>query len=391
MNSSSLFKVPHYRCNSKIVFVSSCCYCLAFYDLENLFWCIIPSIVLLYHVLRHNKSLVSALGFGVLWAGVVYGFHCGGMVYSLYLLKPHYIWVVVWMVATLYCMFYVCCLFVACAVVCRVRIIAFVGVALCISLHFWIVDAHALWIFGVEGGYCLANPLIPLSRFFIREPHPVPESFCIIRTSHKPFQAVDPRENVRAFFKLVACERMKNNTLCCIITPESALPFALNKYENILKIFCNYSHALPLLMGSFFEDDHGVHNCFYYFSDGILQCIYKKKHAMPCAEMIPQWCNYAWVRELFLNNNQCARSKISGERQVISLSDVHIYPIICSEFFCTAALKKVPRHTTALVLVNDAWFAHSFLSAVAYHYAALQAWWCGKKIIYVSFFKDGCL
>lgn len=53
-------------------------------------------------------------------------------------------------------------------------------------------------------------------------------------------------------------------------------------------------------------------------------------------------------------------------------------------------METVPAHAVGLVLVNDAWFAHASLVEAAYHYARIMGWWYGKKIVYVSFYKEGC-
>ena len=397
MNYLSSFNVTQYRLNSKVAFVSAFFYCLAFIDLARFFWCIIPALLFFMRSIYACDSVGVAVKRALQWGCMVYGLHCASVVYSLFIMRPHYGLLVWWMIATIYLASYTIVLFVLCVGV-RVlgakRIIARSLLTCCLVVaYFWLVESHAFWIFGVRGGCCLVSPLIPLSRFFLNNSAPAASYIGIVRTPYVPLQHVEPAAWVRNFFKLVAHEREKNSDILCIITPESALPFALNKHTELLRIFCDYSRMMPLLIGSFFEDCQAVSNCFYYFCEGKLSQRYVKQHLMPCIEVMPSWCNNEFLC-LFFNTNAVAfqkKPKHVPMRRCMYVKDVALYPIICSELFCDSILSGVSDTEYVVALVNDAWFSYSFCAECAFVYAQVQAWWYGKKIIYVSFFKDGCL
>lgn len=406
MNIRFIYRVAQCSLNSKIVFASAFFYCLAFIALESLFLCIIPALFLLSFVFYKNLSVHCAWYLGLWWGILVYGFHCGLIFYSLYLIKPHFIIIFLWFLATLYLSISMMALFIVVAylqqkiflwrrcpfwlpIIARCALIFF-----SVSTYFWWIDNYAFFIFGVEGGCCLVSPIIPLGQLINLSEEHIPLSLCIIRPQYKPCQEVDPDVFVYAFFNQIADERNKNKSIRCIITPESALPFALNKHPKLLKILCDYSYGISLLVGSFLRHNSTMYNCFYFFSHGILQEIYIKQHALPLTEMIPWWCDISCLRALFLKNNG-GRESVVFEKNSLRISchiktdddeNIFFYPILCSEFFCTHSFRNIPESVTALVLVNDAWFANHALRDAALKYARFQAWWYKKKMLYVSYF-----
>lgn len=396
MDFKYTYRVPHCSLDGKIVFSSAVLYCFSCFCLDYLFWCIIPSLALLLWVLVRAHSFFSAVWQGLLWGGIVYGAHLGCVFYSLYIIRPHWVLIIVWFFSVFYLALHTLLLFtLSLWFQKKVRIVALriIVCSLLVFSYFIFMDTRALWIFCVDGGYCLASPSIALGYFFpsVRQSIAVPANLACIRTNYGPCQDIDPNQCMVFFFESLAHARCKNDSIQGVVTPESALPFPLNKHPQILRMLCDYSHIMPLLVGSFYEHEQGVDNSYYYFIDGALSAIIIKQHLMPLTEMMPWWCDCEIARALFLKNSRSSRPFDNNKkmnRECCALGNDIVYPLICSEIFCTDALKKIPHNAHALMLVNDSWFKYFFLARATYIYASVKAWWYGKKMLYVSWCCD---
>jgi hypothetical protein len=399
--------------NSKFVLFSACLYSVSFLFMECFFWLMVPASLLLLAACVSARSAWQ----GLLWGLIVYGVQSGVLIYGLYLIRPSWILVVGWLGITLYLAAFMAAVFFVSSHSFKFIPSVFIKVILSVFLLggcFYCVDRYSLFVFGVEGGYCLANPLLPLVYGV--------ESYCtknnnefelawrkhiaVVRTDYVPCAEVDSREMMRDFLGECATRLAHNSSITLFVTPESAFPFVLNKNRAVFAGFSDNSHALcgtHFFVGSFYkekkyEESNQIRNGFYWFADGVCKKFYSKQHAMPFVEMVPGWCNFSVVQALFLSEASCSCVHDYGQTDYIRepcelVPGIFFHPLICSEVFCTDMLAHVPPGVVALVLVNDAWFAHPMLWQVARLYVVMQAWWYGVSVLYVSyrydFFKYG--
>ena len=377
--------------NHNRVLISALFYLLAFVFLDQLFWLMLPALFFLISALVHGSSWRQ----GFIWGVVVYGGHLGILYYALAMIRPSWWLIALWGCTTLYLTAHVVVLFFVCAQLhekLRSKTARLCCVLALVCFCFWWIDRKALWVFDAEGGYCLANPLLPLVHGWCqmsdcesKEHAPAwIDQLGIVRLPSRPGQDVDPVESVREFFGKVAHARSVKPKMVCCITPESSLPFPLNKHKKVMDVISDNCSGLALFIGSFYDDGLFVHNGHYWFVEGKLQKFIGKQHVMPLVEKMPRWCNWQKLRLLFLGNGkECC---VDGQRReaLELLPGRYFYPIICSELFCTNMLKNVPRGAVALVLVNDAWFGATILPQLLWLYALMQAWWYRVPMLYVS-------
>lgn len=343
----------------------------------------------------------ATVWYGLVWGLIVYGIHSGVLVYSLHHIRPSFLLVVGWLGITFYLSLYSASLFFFVSNVMKKihdRLLCALLSIIALTSCFFVIDQHSFFIFGVKGGYCLVNPLLPLvygfKKYFGAEIHN-PEWFnqvVIIRTSYVPCAPVDTYQLFNAF----AAER--DRKLSCgscprvVVTPESAFPVALNKNVSLCNRISDNSRRAHFIIGGFFEDDaHRFYNGFYWFADGAYKHFVAKQHAIPFVEMMPRWCDFSSVRRLFLGECSECIPEADSFRMAYELLPGHFfYPLVCSEVFCAGMISRVPKGTIALVLVNDSWFVSPMLWRAAYLYVLMQAWWHQVPTLYVSYKYDFC-
>lgn len=307
--------------------------------------------------------------------------------YALWAIKASYIIWLLWVLVVFLCACYaalLCALIVLVNKTIKNSFMRSCLVLLCMDAFFWWIDQYSLLPFGAAEGICFVNPLIPAAKMFMPETLDAFQyGIGIVRTEYAPCQPVDVECCMHDFFRHVAIERERHPQISCIVTPESALPFVLNNHPEQMAACADYARSLPLLIGSFYEEEGCICNALYWFSAGRLQKVIRKQHALMVTESIPRWCDCAALRELFVGEHSFA--VVAEVREPLELVEgVFFYPLLCSELFCTDMIIHVPEGAHVLALVNDSWFGNSSLAENLRAYARMKAWWQGKKMIYIS-------
>jgi apolipoprotein N-acyltransferase len=174
-----------------------------------------------------------------------------------------------------------------------------------------------------------------------------------------------------------------------IIFPESAFPFALNTYPEIVSYWYT---AIPrerrdqivIILGAHRICGKRVFNSCYMLKSGSIQHVYDKQHGLLWVERIPEWSHAVGLGDI-MTKHAFLFSQSEGLRSPFAAHTVRFDPLICSDnFFNTGADLSPAQGHTRLCLVNDAWCKHTFLPDLLYNTIYLYARLNRYQVLYIS-------
>jgi hypothetical protein len=318
-----------------------------------------------------------------------------------------------------------------------------------IALWLFIIwtDWYSMWIFGIQEGYPLMHPLIPLAQkpallgllpiigkalltgVFLLLPASVvlllwyknykaglffcsaivPWLLCLWlgqaereipfwqnQIKSLPYMAYSVAKNPMVVVKVVGNQLKKIITQYpetdIIIMPESA--FNVSNFANLPELIeCwgaeRLGKKIHVVFGASRWHNGNYYNSLHWVYNGVLQNCCDKRHAMLLSERLPLWMNNALMYQVYFS--QAPVVEISScERIKLFLSEgVDFIPYICSELFCNESPDDIYRDTPIMVLVNDSFFISSVCSLYIQQLLVLLArskaiqW--QRDIVYVSY------
>lgn len=245
---------------------------------------------------------------------------------------------------------------------------------------FWRNYVQAITIFG-----CL---MLYLTNAFL--PHKSCEKpvwlNCIAALYPPPAKQLSTYEKFQTLEKNMLKLCAEKDMLTCIICPESTLPLALNEYPEKLKEWSETPlKDLSIIVGAHRKTGSVFFNCSYLIQDCRITQFYDKRKPLFFTEKLPLYCeNLAMIRSLFLRNSIIFSSGASLPSSFVINHECHLMPIICSELFLSSTDEIKNSDIPLVALVNDSWFAVSYVQYLLELCAQLKAISWKKDIVYVS-------
>lgn len=178
-----------------------------------------------------------------------------------------------------------------------------------------------------------------------------------------------------------------------IFMPESAVPFPVSATGPVGAALCSLSRGRVLVFGAHRieqqADQENIFNTAFCLSDGAISFLHDKAHGMLGFERLPKFLQSDWVIRglgpllgtgFFTQADRADRLCRCGG----NLPDFLV--LICSEFFYRYDRCGIPADTVIVALVNDAWFAGTFIPALLVRTARLRALELQRGILYLSYF-----
>lgn len=434
-----------------LLIFSGILYAIPFLLSDHFWWLIFTFPIPLLYVTR---MVTLSFIHGYVWGCVVFALHLSGGIHVIASMA-HESWpigVAIGIAMILYQALYPALLFWSVAQIISIFSVQSLVVRLFIySSALWLfimwTDWYCMWIFGVQEGYPLMHPLIPLAHN--------PALLCLLPILGKLL--------LTGLFLLVplSCTLLlwyKNNRalllLCAAVAPWIAcwwagvsetqqfywhnqiksLPYMAcstvsnpivvvkvvgNKLRNIIEQYpeteiiimpesaFNVSNFadFPELLQLWNEDCLGkaVHFVFgasrwrngnYYNSlhwvyNGVLQSYHDKKHAMLLSERLSPWMSNTIMRQVYFSKD--APIALSSDERIkfAFLQDIAFVPYICSELF----FNELPDHTHGdspiIAVINDSMFLGdwcvSYIQKLLVLLARYKAIQWQRDIVYVSY------
>jgi hypothetical protein len=160
-----------------------------------------------------------------------------------------------------------------------------------------------------------------------------------------------------------------------LLAPESSFPFQINELPDIVDLWANtLDENCFFAFGTYRSNGNRTFRTTCIMNqDGILQFVDKQK-MMPFAE----------------RNLAPAEQQMPAKARLAS--DLTLVPLVCFEFFIDiSSVKRAnDQNDLPIIFANDFWFAPYF-KALLRNQARLAEAWYGKKLIYLSHYKDLCI
>lgn len=304
------------------------------------------------------------------------------------------------------------------------------------------IDQYCMWIFGVQEGYPLMNPLIILAQhptllsflpllgkhvmliFFLLVPtaiviviwHKNIWSFLFFMIAIAPWiyweshpSNNEQDKNIYTHIKSLPLmirthhssdairilARHLNNLIAkhpatnIVVMPESALnmfgPHDLSLLNEYLQ------KKIHLIFGACHCTNGCYYNALYWVHGDKIQARFNKKHAMIMTERLSYWMDTECIHAMYFRNNMCITVS-DNERKVLHIThDNAFIPYICSELFFSEYPDDNDNTIPIIAIINDTLLIGSYLQELIYLIARLKAIQWQQEIIYVSYGKSVCI
>ena len=311
-----------------------------------------------------------------------------------------------------------------------------VGVMLVsMAAYYTFIARFSLSFIGEIQGYPFLSPLIPLAqyRWFLllgtflssfvtssvlhvhlaEQGAPIFNESSIATTIHLPGQEriiclkLDENEEYlhepgvvgQRIYQKLAALNLSEGDKACIIATESAFPFALNEYPEIVRF---WGQALPastsLCVGGFrtqqFNDKEKSYQSVFLIRQGRIINYYDKEKRVALAEWVPKfWRQFSWMHDLFLKDKDyISRGHNKSKQSLFTISDnLVLAPQICSDMFFDDEEGSVDSQPAlGCWLVNDSWFP-PYMRRILANFAVLKAQSLGQPVLYITSSGVVCL
>lgn len=431
-----------------MLILSALLYALSFFLSEYFWWLIFTYPIPLFYSIR---SVRFSFIHGYIWGCAVFALHTSGFIYIMACMAHEY-WVIgilLGAVMILYQALFPAFLFWFVAQYNVSPVVRLCLWAVILWLFIVWVDWYSMWIFGIQEGYSLMHPLIPLAQqpallwllpilgkqcltiLFLLVPTSVvlmlwyknyitvlffccafvPWLFSLwvgqseLQNLHwhstiksLPYMACSVAKNPVVTIKCVANQLKKiiaqNPAINIIIMPESAFNVSnFADFPELLQLWNSDSlgKAVHILFGASRWDGGNYYNSLHWVYDGALQCYHDKRHAMLVSERL-SWLNVALINQIYFNQGAVVTISSCQRRSLSLLENVQFVPYICSELFCNELPDDKYQGVPIIVIVNDALFMGSFWSLYIQQLLVLLAkvkaiqW--QRDIVYVSYVES---
>ena len=379
-----------------IIILSALLYSFAFI-LSLLSWCVIPAVFLLFIIFKNlpQCSFKKTILYGIVWGFLVASIHTSWLIIMLISkINTPLIWAIL-----LYGTFvsYLTILFLLFFLVIkyfqmplpewfRLIIILFI-----FKIFFSFLSKYGLFIFGFNaGGYPFFSPMIPLMHY-------VKKPAIVNNIGHIPI--VYDTAGKRVVFNQEQATQKMFHALCkfnnknkgCIITGESAYPWALNLNNKAIKLFsAALTSKQTFLLGSIYKDQQGLEfQAVYLLTDKGIKKIICKKHAVPFFERMPTFLKKCTMIRAVLNAPVDFNTNENATIDTIFVQSIGSARIaICSDFFLGRLRFNIGKaSTTTLLIVNDGWYV-SYFRKIMENFTLLEALCNEVSIVYIGHFYN---
>lgn len=158
-----------------------------------------------------------------------------------------------------------------------------------------------------------------------------------------------------------------NNLVELIIMPESALNCtAFSDNPALMKLWGmqTLGKKIHIILGTFRWDGTHYHNSVYWMYDGTLRCFFDKRHAMLLVERLPNWLEGSCIQKLYFSFSPCVTIAQTSRPLMQITSEISFVPYICSELFFNEKPDDSYPAIPILALCNDS----SFITPYYYSY-----------------------
>lgn len=266
-------------------------------------------------------------------------------------------------------------------------------IAACFSRHF----LTAVWVIGTAGVavslaryfyttllWCIGSYTILLFSCWMSQPSTLikmPSVCCVVPRSQSREQETywERAHNIEILLQ----HAHKTTGADLFIFPESAFPYALNHVPEVLSLW--KSAPGICVLGAHYQKKGKLYNSFYVFDTQSSRITYRydKKSPLFFTETIPTfWKKLSWCHQLFLTNNLPFNK--GKQRTTLFLKKLgSLSPYICADLF----MKRNPCKPAdySICIVNDSWFASSYIPRLMFLHARYKALQSQQNIIYVSY------
>jgi hypothetical protein len=431
---------------------SAVLYALPFLFTQHLWWLVFFfPIPFLYLTRTNNLSFIH----GYIWGVITFFLHLSGGIYVIACMAGERWWVgvVLGSVVALYqalsaALFFWCATLAARFFQLKSPLVRLCLWTVTLALFITWTDWYSLWIFGIQEGYPLMHPLIPLAQ------HPqllllpivgkplltvllllVPAScvvllwfrngktviFCIlaclpwvlcwykdIPELKKPewlahvrtiaYMAHSKATNPIAMIKSAGNEFKKvieqHPDTTVIIMPESAFNCSgLADKPELLQLWGEQclGKVVHLIFGSFRQVNNDYYNTAHWVYNGQLQCCFDKRHAMLVSERLSWLGAVSALQDVYFGALPVTAIATNDRVQLSVVDGVACVPYICSELFFNEYPDDAYGNIPVIALVNDtpfmrpgALYIHNLLLLVA----RLKAIAWQRDIVYVSYARS---
>lgn len=423
-----------------LILISSFFYAASFYIPYCWWMALVWPVFFIYAAIQPAFSVKHC----IIWAVIAMGLHCAPIVYALTQLPnflPYYLLIGAFILigyATLIC----CIVLLPTIYILQKRNLCSVARAALwagsLTLLFLLLTKYGFLPFGIQSGYSLFDPLIPLIR--------MPELLCIASHNqtaalilffataataaitiqkqtitslatltflislwivgcafYKPrigkqlpvciqpmprsfSKAADPLYVINSIQEMVLDALAASPTATTFIFPESAVGFCLSDYKTVEAWGQNgIGKPVHLIIGGIRKQQNNQYNCVYWFYDGTLQLVFDKRFPVPLVE-----CQLARCPEILLLRTSSPICMGSNPRPEIVINDeIALVPYICSDLFFNTTPDDEYPNTPILAVCNDTYSPAPLrnLMRSATHYKAV----CWKRSVVYIDYHHSCL
>jgi len=425
---------------------SAVLYALPFLWSAHVWWLIfIFPIPLLYLTRIQNLSFMH----GFVWGVIVFLLHLSGGICVVTRLagESWLIGVLLGMGMILYQALFPAIIFWCTAIIIRFFQLQSPALRLCIWLSalalfiFW-TDQYCMWVFGIQEGYPLMHPLLPLAQqpcllvllpiigkqlltmllllvpasfvlliwyknyrgLFLFESACVPWLLCSLmhvphiqqpnwyrKIKSLPWMAHSCVDNPVVTIKVVGNQLKKiiaqYPEVEVVVMPESA--FNVSNFEylpELLQLWNAYHLSKPIhvVFGTCRAKEDNYYNSLHWVSNGVLQKCFDKKHAMLITERLSDWMDIDYMRTIYFKSDlSIARS--SNNRTQLHMVATDFVPYICSELFFNHVPDDNYCQAPIIAIVNDTLLEGSYIQNLLVLLARFRAMQWQRDIVYVSY------
>jgi hypothetical protein len=196
------------------------------------------------------------------------------------------------------------------------------------------------------------------------------------------------RDHVRAICHIMShvedsCRQ--NPAAACILFPESSI-YAENAFPE--RGACTYqkdwSYTGNMVIGGFRRCGTRLHNTIWFISAAQVIDYFDKQHVVPITEYIPWWAGWLDIgRQFFAHISEISPS-LDKQRPLWEITTgLHVVPYICSELFLAHRPRDAYGTLPILALCNNAW-APKMTRWIMARAIALRAVSWQRTIIYIA-------
>lgn len=426
--------------------VSAILYFLPFF-LSNYFWWLIFvfPIPLLYATRTYIISFID----GYLWSVLVFLLHGSGGICAIGCMaqESELIGYLIGIAVAFYAaLFPALCFFISACIMqyCRInhpliRLLITAGVLFLFII--W-ADSYCLWIFGNPEGYPLMHPLLPLTQwpslltllpivgkqvltvFFLLVPLSVVVLMwykncaaifflsCAIgmwiepalmfydkkkyprheRVASLPLMVNCTGNNPSVMMRTIGnhCRKIiaDNPPIDLVAMPESACNLSNDTEIKELVHWWGEQQigkAIHIIFGACRQQGDCCYNTIYWVYNGVVQQSIDKKHAMLLSERVPWWMDFQIIRRMYGKDGAMMTCAEDNRSVMHMYHDFCFVPYICSELFFNEYPIDTHNGCAIIAMVNDTWFADSYIAQLLVALARLKAILWQRDIVYVSY------